>query len=110
VGLPEEPPASTDSLGEKSERLLAVVYLLTARTASLEESNAEVRKKLSLDPPPPMIGAEWKTIKQVAGDLGFSQTTVRNWIASGRIASRRIGRAVLIDAVSLPPRRCETLL
>jgi excisionase family DNA binding protein len=70
-------------------------------------SNAELRALAGLDPPKPTLGAQWKTIKQVAGWTGNAESTVRSWITSGKIEARKIGGRILINAESLPPR-CET--
>ena len=43
----------------------------------------------------PVTGAE-TTVKNMAGLLGLSQTTIRRRIASGRIRARRVGGRVLV--------------
>ncbi len=89
------------------ERAMALVYLIHARTCELEESNAELRALAGLDPPKPTLGAQWKTIKQVAHLTGHAESTVRSWIAAGRVEARKVGGRILVNSEGLPPR-CET--
>ena len=86
------------------EQLRAMLYLVNGRVAELEVSNAELRARLDMDPPAPSIGVDWMTIKQVSIDTGYAESTVRSWIASGKIEARAIGGKVLINAASLPRR------
>ena len=54
------------------DQLLALVYVLHGRVCDLEASNRQLREALGLDAPAPAIGADWKTIKQTAIDLGYT--------------------------------------
>jgi excisionase family DNA binding protein len=92
-------------LSERERELdRALLVVLSARLANLEASNVEVRALLGLDPPAPAIGAAWRTIKQTAGELSYSQSTVRKMVASGRLRSVKLGGRVLIAADSIRER------
>jgi excisionase family DNA binding protein len=106
---------SDAGLAERVQRLederdldRATLYVLNARLADLEASNAELRALAGLNPPPPAIGADWRSLKQAAGETGYSETTIRRRIERGKIEARHVGGHVLIRASSLPPRRGET--
>ncbi len=75
--------------------LMALVRTLSDRVAELEGCDG------------PALPDAVTTIKSAAFTTGFSQSTIRMWVAQGKIVARKIGGAVLIDAASLPPRRCE---
>jgi hypothetical protein len=80
-----------DDMRAAMDRVMALAYLLNARLAEVEQSNAELRALAGLDPPAPTIGAQWKTITQVAHLTGHAESTVRSWILSGKIEARKIG-------------------
>ena len=61
--------------------------------ALAREGNNRVSALEGRDEPDP--GAE-TTVKNMAGLLGLSQTTIRRRIASGRIRARRVGGRVLV--------------
>jgi hypothetical protein len=92
-------------LAARVDQLLGVTFVLSARLAEVEASNREMRALLCLDPPQPTIGADWRTIKQTAGETGFSQSTVRAWVARGEVSARKLGARVLIDASTIARRR-----
>jgi excisionase family DNA binding protein len=96
---------NTDLSAERERDLdRALIYILNARLAEVEASNAQMRALLGLDPPPPAIGADWRSIKQAAGATGFSETTIRKRIARGEIEAIKVGGHVLIAAASLRRR------
>ena len=83
------------------EKVLAICYVLNARVADLETSNAELRSRLGLDPPPPTIGADWRVVKQAAGDLNCSESNVRKLIKAKKLDWTDRGRRILISASSI---------
>ncbi len=82
-------------LAERVELLEANDVLQLALIRALSDRLAELEGVASLD-----HEAE-TTIKQAAHTLGHSETTIRRWLASGRIEGRKIGGRVLIKASSL---------
>jgi len=96
--------ANLDALSKTVERLEAVCIVQNGHIGDLQSSNAQVRAALGLDPPPPVIGANWITTKQAAGLTGYSESHIRKWIKQKRLAATKIGGRVLIDATSVPIR------
>src|SRR2546426_6327141 len=47
--------------------------------------------------------AELKTVNEAASALGVSERTIWRWIRSGSIASRKVGRRVLVQLSAPPP-------
>jgi hypothetical protein len=72
---------------------MMLLKVLSARLAAVE-GHAE-----------PIAPDAVTTLKGAAYATGFSQTTIRKRIAEGRIAARKIGGAVIVDASTLPARR-----
>jgi excisionase family DNA binding protein len=74
---------------EASDALqLALIKVLSDRLAVLEG-----RAELDRD-------AE-TTVKQAAHTSGHSQTTIRRWLANGKLQGRRLGGRVLVRVASL---------
>lgn len=96
-----EPRARTDDVARQVGANTAEIAILRDSVAKLELMFGKMCAALGIDPPPPpAVGAEWSTIKATAADMGFSQTRVRQWIASGAINSTRRGGRVLVDVAS----------
>jgi hypothetical protein len=112
VGDRADPPprfdGSLDEMRAALDRAMALLYLMHARTCELEQSNAELRALAGLDPPPPTLGAQWVSLKQASHLTDHAESTVRSWIAAGKIEARKLGGRTLINVESLPPR-CETV-
>jgi Helix-turn-helix domain len=45
----------------------------------------------------PLVGSGWRSIHQVAADLGKSLRLVRNWCSSGRLRYSKIGALIFIS-------------
>ncbi len=71
---------------------MALLRALSDRVAALEGSVE------------PALPDAVTTIKSAAFVTGFSQTTIRNWIAAERISARKVGGRTVIDASTLPAR------
>jgi hypothetical protein len=58
-----------------------------------------VRTALNLDRrPTPTDTADWRMVKQIALDTGYSVSTVHKWIRTGRVVSGKMGGRVWVDA------------
>jgi len=88
-----------ERLSNTVAKLLAHDAVADARLAALERLCAK------LGATPPTIGDEWTTTKLAADATGYSQSQIRKWIKSGRVAATRVGGRILIRANSLPPQR-----
>jgi excisionase family DNA binding protein len=62
------------------------------------DDDAGVCRRLETEGGRAMSGRELRTVKQAARDLAVSEHTIRSWVATRKIASIRLGRAVRIPA------------
>jgi hypothetical protein len=99
---PEDRPGDTGI-----EALTAFCFVLAARVAELECSNAQLRLAAGFDPPPPTIGAStpWRSIKQVSHATGFSQIQIRKLISQNRIVAQAVGGRWFINTDAPMPRK-----
>jgi hypothetical protein len=86
--------APADDVEQRIERLSAICFILNARVAELEASNAELRARLNLDPPRLAISATCKTVKQVAAATGYSKSHIYNLIIQEKIAAWKTGGSI----------------
>lgn len=89
------------TLQHQIDQLGVMFRVLSARVSDLEASNAELRAQLDLDPPPPIVGRDVYTAKQVAHRLGLSLSTVHNYANDGRLKSKRDGKKLLITSLEI---------
>ena len=64
---------------------LALLHVLSARVSELEGL---------AEPHDDVDGLT--TVKRAAGESGFSETTIRRWLAEGKIEGRRFGGRVMV--------------
>lgn len=79
------------TVGAQHDRLLAQNFVLTAQVARLVQTVRDSCDRMGLEPPRRVIGEGWRMIKQVAGELNLSQSSVRARIKRGKLASEKIG-------------------
>jgi hypothetical protein len=104
---PARPPPDTD---ERIEALTAACHVLAARVAELECSNVELRQAADLDPARPVISARtnWRSLKQVAGITGYSETQIRELIGQNRIVAEKHGGRWFVDVSAPMPHKLES--
>src|SRR5450631_4259562 len=85
------------SMRREIAELREICQLQSVRISALEESNAELRAKLGLDPPAPGIGDKYMMLKQAADELGMSINGVRYHAHNGALRLRKFGRKVLVE-------------
>ncbi len=95
------PRPTKPSFEHDLHRLYALCFVLSDRLSTLEQSNAELRAKLHLDPPPPAIGAEWMTVKHVMAVTNYSHPMVRKLIKQKKLVALKQGGRVLVSAASV---------
>ena len=83
------------------EELRGINMVLSARITQLEQSNEQLRAKLRLDPPPPVIGADAVPLKRAAGELGLSVNGVKYHCHRGNLRRVDVGGRVFIARKSI---------
>jgi hypothetical protein len=94
------------------ETLTAFCFVLAARVAELECSNAQLRNAVGFDPLPPTISEStpWRSIKQVAHVTGYSETMVRELISQNRVVAQKVGGRWFINTAAPMPRKLESAI
>ncbi|WP_316190379.1 hypothetical protein [Bradyrhizobium sp. SZCCHNS2096] len=82
-------------------QLEAICCVLSARVSELETSNRELRARLKMDPPPLVVGSEYATLKQAAGELGLSINGVKYHCRRGNLRRVDVGGRVFIERASM---------
>jgi hypothetical protein len=101
------PPKATDPRDRQFDDLCALVYRLLIHSEEIDRRISELCAAAGLDPLPPekIEARNFRRIKQVAGATGYSETWVRQQIASGRFRTTRLGGKILIDADSVSAKK-----
>ncbi|MGJ4997835.1 hypothetical protein ACQR0Z_25660 [Bradyrhizobium sp. HKCCYLS3077] len=89
------------ALEVRDSKLEAICQVLSARVSELETSNRELRAHLKMDPPPPVIGSEYATLKQAAGELELSINGVKYHCKRGSLKRVDAGGRVFIERASM---------
>jgi hypothetical protein len=98
--LPKTEQPQPDETARQVEANTAETAFLADRVARLEMFVGKICVALGTDPPPPTVGEAWSTIKAVAFDSGFSESSIRLWLDSGKIDSFKRGGHVFVNVAS----------